>query len=362
MSSMPTQKIHAVMLSISSQDLHSLNTLRLPSRALACVTLEDTGQLPELSVLAQQYPQVHVLGGGSNMVLAPEIGGLTVRVRLHGIRLISESDDAWLVEAGAGEVWHDFVRTCLDQGWPGLENLALIPGTVGAAPVQNIGAYGVEVGSRIDSVLAWHIPQGRMHCLDASECRFAYRDSLFKHAEPGTWLITAVRFRLPRQWRPVLDYPDLQKHPLLARATSTEQGDSAPAGPTARQIFDAVCDIRRAKLPDPRELGNAGSYFKNPVVSTTQWEALHAHHPALPGYLQADGSWKLAAGWLIDQCGWKGKRLGPVGMHTRQALVLVNYGGAQATDVLALEEAVRADVRERFGVELEREPVAWGQP
>jgi UDP-N-acetylmuramate dehydrogenase len=237
----------------------------------------------------------------------------------------------------------------MESGWPGLENLALIPGTVGAAPVQNIGAYGVELRDHLESVSAWNIPQGLLRTFSREECEFAYRDSLFKRAPAGTWLIVSVRFRLPKVWTPVLGYPDLQKHFGIGAAKAQS--------PTPQAVFDAVCAIRRAKLPDPAELGNAGSFFKNPVVSGVQHAQLMRTHPEIVSYPQADGQYKLAAGWLIDRCGWKGRRVGAVGMHARQALVLVNYGGAQANEVLALAHAVRSSVQEHFGVELEMEPI-----
>lgn len=323
------------------------NTLGLSASAAHAVRLTGAAQLPALSGLLSQQQDLFVLGGGSNVILPPQIQSLIVLPQLRGIRLLETTDDAWIVEAQAGEPWHDFVAHTLSQGWFGLENLALIPGTVGAGPVQNIGAYGVELDQRLHSVLAWHLAEERLHELSVQDCRFSYRDSLFKQSGAGTWLIVAVRFRLPRAWQPVLDYPDLRRHALL----------EALAAPSARQIFDAVCDIRRAKLPDPATLGNAGSFFKNPIVPAAQADRLRQAHPAMPAYPMPDGSVKLAAGWLIEQSGWKGRQLGAVGMHARQALVLVNHGGASFDEVMALEQAVRADVLARFGVTLEREPL-----
>ncbi|WP_132979336.1 UDP-N-acetylmuramate dehydrogenase [Pigmentiphaga sp. D-2] len=326
-------------------DLSSLNTLGLASSAPACVTLRSRDELPALACLARSDGAgLLVLGGGSNLVLPPRVRGLVARMALRGIRLLAQDDESRVVEAAAGEIWHDFVTHCVEQGWGGLENLALIPGTVGAAPVQNIGAYGVELRDRFAGLTAYDLLRDAWTEMDAAQCAFAYRDSVFKR-EPGRWVITAVRLRLPRQWTPVLDYPDLRRHESLA------------GSPTARDVFEAVCAIRRAKLPDPAVLGNAGSFFKNPVVPAAQYERLHTRFPGLVAYPQEDGSYKLAAGWLIDQCGWKGRRMGPVGVHERQALVLVNHGGAQSGDVLALARAVQHDVRERYGLELEIEPV-----
>lgn len=337
------------MLHTTEQDLTPYNTLGLRARARALVHVRSPEQLPALSGLAHAWPRVFVLGGGSNVVLAPQLDCLVVKVETRGIRLIEERPDAYIVEAQAGENWHEFVGHCIEKGWWGLENLALIPGTVGAAPVQNIGAYGVELDQRFDSLTAWDIPAQRMVRRRAQECGFSYRNSVFKQSQPGRWLIVSVRFRLPRPWRPVLEYPDLQRYPGLA------------AAPEARQVFDAVCDIRRRKLPDPAVLGNAGSFFKNPIVPVETRDALLATYPDMVSYPLEDGRHcKLAAGWLIDRAGWKGRRVGAVAVHDRQALVLVNLGGATAADVSGLADAIRADIHQRFGVWLEQEPVTVG--
>ncbi|GAB2912018.1 UDP-N-acetylmuramate dehydrogenase [Paralcaligenes ginsengisoli] len=305
--------------------------------------------MADLSETARRYPRVFVLGGGSNVVLAPRLDSLVIKVESRGVRVLADSGDALIVEAQAGEVWHDFVALCIANGWNGLENLALIPGTVGAAPVQNIGAYGVELDQRFHSLLAWDLHERRQVEMSPAECGFAYRDSFFKHAEPGRWLIVAVRFCLPKPWRAVMSYPDLRRHPAL---------EQAGAAVTAAQVFDAVCEIRRRKLPDPSVLGNAGSFFKNPIVSAGHHEAIRAAHPDVVAYPQDGGFFKLAAGWLIEHTGWKGRRMGAVGVHDRQALVLVNYGGASAENIAMLAEAIRRDVAARYGVLLEQEPVA----
>lgn len=335
-----------VALIPTAQDLTRLNTLGLASRADAFVTLDDPAQLPALSELARQADSLLVLGGGSNVVLPQRVPGLVAQVAFRGVRLLEARSDAWLVEAAGGENWHRFVETCVHNGWAGLENLALIPGMVGAAPVQNIGAYGVEFEERFHSLTAWDVPAGRLVEMRAADCRFAYRDSAFKHDAPGRWIIVSVRFALPRPWRPVLGYPDLQRHARLAQGT-----------PTARDIFDAVCEIRRAKLPDPAVTGNAGSFFKNPIVAASVRDSLVTQFPGLVSYAQPDGRYKLAAGWLIDQCGWKGRALGAAGVHDRQALVLVNRGGANAADIMGLAHAIQQAVAERYGVTLEPEPV-----
>lgn len=333
-------------LSPAVQDLTRLNTLGLASRADAFVALRDPAQLPALSALAQAAPSLLVLGGGSNVVLPERVPGLVARVAFEGVRLLEARPDAWIVEAAGGESWHGFVAACVAQGWDGLENLALIPGTVGASPVQNIGAYGVELQERFHSLTAWDVREARFVEMRAAECRFSYRDSTFKHDEPGRWIIVSVRFALPRPWRPVLEYPDLQRHARLSHGA-----------PSARDVFEAVCEIRRAKLPDPAVTGNAGSFFKNPIVPAAQREALAARFPGLVSYPQPDGRYKLAAGWLIDQCGWKGKALGAAGVHDRQALVLINRGGATAEDIMGLARAVQDAVADRYGVRLEPEPV-----
>ena len=339
------------MLHVINQDLTSFNTLGLRSQAQAFVSCVSAGQLPALSDLAQAYPDVFILGGGSNVVLASHISSLVVKMDTTGVQILDETASEWIIEAQAGERWHSFVQHCVGNGWNGLENLALIPGTVGAAPVQNIGAYGVELDQRFHSLLAWDMQHQKLIEMGPEDCQFSYRNSFFKQAGQGRWLIVAVRFRLPKAWQPVLGYPDLQKHAVLQQAGSAV---------TAKQIFDAVCQIRQSKLPDPAVLGNAGSFFKNPVVSAEMYRSLKAEHPDLVAYAQPNGSYKLAAGWLIDQAGWKGKSMGPVGVHDRQALVLVNKEGGTAHDITALANAIKADIASRFGVMLEQEPVQVG--
>lgn len=286
-----------------------------------------------------------VLGGGSNVVLQRDFDGLVMLVALRGKRIVREDDEAWYVEAAAGENWHEFVAWTLAAGVPGLENLALIPGTVGAAPIQNIGAYGLEMGERFASLRAVLLATGEHVEFDAAACRFGYRDSFFKREGRERFAITSVTFRLPKAWAPRADYADVARE-LDARQTTA----------TPQAIFDAVVAVRRAKLPDPLMLGNAGSFFKNPVVDADTFEALRAREPQIVSYRQPDGHMKLAAGWLIDQCGWKGRAMGGAAVHERQALVLVNRGGATGAEVLALARAIQDDVQARFGVELEPEP------
>jgi len=337
------------LLSITETDLTALNTLGLSSKGTAVFRLRSTSQLQELQAQLPRYTGTFVLGGGSNVVLAPSIDKLVIKVETRGMTVLEESERHIIVEAQAGENWHTFVHHCVRSGMPGLENLALIPGTVGASPVQNIGAYGVEFDQRFHSLLAWDLHHGGVSEFGYADCDFSYRHSYFKAEGAGRWLILAVRFCLPKPWRPVLDYPDLLRHASLL-------SDGQAVQPQA--IFNAVCDIRTRKLPDPAVLGNAGSFFKNPIVSAAQYEALREKHPGLVAYPQADGQhYKLAAGWLIDQAGWKGRRMGPVGVHDRQALVLVHHGGGNADDVLRLASAIRDDVLTRYGVALEQEPI-----
>ncbi len=331
-------------------DLQPLNTFGLPARAAFFVTVSDPARLP--GVLADPalagLPRL-VLGGGSNIIFSGDFPGIVLKTACAGRRLADEEEDAWIVEAGAGENWNGFVSWTLAQGWGGLENLAAIPGTVGAAPVQNIGAYGLEMAARFESLSAFDLVEGGLRIFRAEDCRFGYRDSLFRR-HPGRWLISHVRFRLPRRWQPVTAYADLARE-LAERGCTT---------PGPREIAAAVAAVRRRKLPDPEAAGNAGSFFKNPLVSAEQYSRLATLHPDMPHYPQADGSEKLAAGWLIEQAGWKGRRLGPVGCYERQALVLVNHGGASGADVRRIARTISGDVEKRFGVRLETEPVFTG--
>ncbi|MDR2014608.1 MAG: UDP-N-acetylmuramate dehydrogenase [Azoarcus sp.] len=337
-------------------DLTALNTFGLPARARYLLRVRSEEEARQAHVFLAGRPggvpgSSVILGGGSNLVLRGEPLDIVLKVEIPGRRRLDEtsSSTSVLVEAGAGENWHDFVRWTLDQGWPGLENLSFIPGTVGAAPVQNIGAYGLEVAERIESLDALDLASGEFRQFDSAACRFDYRDSVFKR-QPGRWLITAVRFRLPLDWQPLTRYGE-----LACELAGHGFNDSSPPSPL--QVSDAVIALRRRKLPDPAELGSAGSFFKNPAIEAGRCAALLTAHPDLPHYPQSDGREKLAAGWLIEQCGWKGRRLGPVGCHVQHALVLVNHGGATGADILRLAASIQNDVFRRFGVELEPEPV-----
>lgn len=298
-----------------------------------------------LAYCADQQLPLLVIGGGSNLLLTTDIQALVLRMATRGIRLLSDDGQRVVVEAEAGETWHPFVQWTLDQGLSGLENLSLIPGTVGAAPMQNIGAYGVEIKDVFVGLTALDRQTGELRDFDLDQCQFAYRDSLFKH-QAGRWLILRVRFALNR-----VDHLHLEYGPVRQRLS--EQGIEQP---TARDVSRAICSIRSEKLPDPAVLGNAGSFFKNPVVSAVLAAQIKQSHPGLVGYPQANGQVKLAAGWLIEQAGWKGFRDADAGVHRLQSLVLVNYGTATGLQLLELARRIQRDIAERFGVELEMEP------
>lgn len=328
--------------------LREFNTFGLPSTASTLVHVHSEADVKHVVNDPELGPAPKfILGGGSNLVLTQDVNRCVLKIEIKGRRLLETRDDAWIIEVGAGESWHETVAWSLDQGLPGLENMALIPGTVGAAPVQNIGAYGVELKDRFTSLDAVDLMTGRTVTLSAEQCRFGYRDSIFKQALAGKSVITTVRLRLPRPWQPVLGYLELERK-------MAETGISAPH---ARQIFDWVCEVRRAKLPDPAVIGNAGSFFKNPVVTAEQCRDIIGRDPHVAHYLLEDGRFKLAAGWLIDACGWKGKSIGRAGVYERQALVLVNRGGANGAEVMTLARAIQESVYGRFGIRLESEPV-----
>jgi UDP-N-acetylmuramate dehydrogenase len=362
------------MLVEKNVPLQACNTFHIVAKAHQLVRV--TSEADVRAVLAD--PQVatnpkFVLGGGSNIVLTGDVKPLVLKVEIMGRRLLEDTPKAVILEVGAGENWHDFVTWTMEQGHFGLENMALIPGTVGASPVQNVGAYGVELQDRFESLDAIDLASGHSFTLNAAQCAFGYRDSVFKHppapegaaGQPGMGLagralITRVRFRLPKPWKAVLGYADLEK----------KMAETGVANPAAPQIYQWICDIRRAKLPDPAQIGNAGSFFKNPTVTAEQCADIIARDPKIVHYNLADGRVKLAAGWLIDACGWRGKSVGNAGVYEKQALVLVNRGGtedpahpgalrpgATGGEVMTLARAIQTSVYERFGILLEPEPV-----
>jgi len=321
------------------------NSFGLDSKAELAYEITSADQLPALmKELGDKKLAWRVLGGGSNVILPESLPGATLLINIAGQEIV-KSDDAnsWL-EVGAGVNWHELVSWTIKHDLPGFENLALIPGTVGAAPIQNIGAYGVEVGEYIDSIEAFDSAAHAFVTLPQEACQFAYRDSYFKQ-NPNRLIVTKVVFKIPKAWQARLQYADLAK-----------QFAESSSNPSAKQIFDAVCTIRSNKLPDPKVIGNAGSFFQNPIVSAEQCEQLSKQFPNLVSYPDSNGKRKLAAGWLIDQCGYKGKRVGPVGVYEKQALVLVNHGGGTSTDILNLAKSIQEEVLGKFGVQLEIEP------
>jgi UDP-N-acetylmuramate dehydrogenase len=355
------------MLVEKNVPLQALNTFRIVAKAHSLVRIKEVEDIARLLQDPQWGPGPKlVLGGGSNMVLTGDVKPLVLKMEIQGMRLVEETDKHVILEAGAGENWHDFVAWTLNQGYPGLENMAMIPGTVGASPVQNIGAYGVELQDRFDSLDAVDLQTGRLFSLNAAQCAFGYRDSVFKHSSQGASesaaaplglkdraVIVRVRFALPKVWKPVLGYADIEK----------KMAEHACTQPHPQQLFDWICAIRKAKLPDPNVIGNVGSFFKNPTVTPEQCADIIARDPKLVHYRLDDGSIKLAAGWMIDSCGWKGKSVGQAGVYEKQALVLVNRGagsdgnGATGGEVMTLAKAIQTSVYERFGILLEPEPV-----
>lgn len=328
--------------------LRGLNTFGIDASAALYLQVNGADELQAVRADPQllALPRL-VLGGGSNLLLTRDVERLVLHMVNRGIAIQRADDEHIIVTAQSGENWHDFVQWTLAHDLPGLENLSLIPGSVGAAPIQNIGAYGSEMAEYFHSLQAFDFATGEVVSLDKPACAFGYRDSVFKQALRDRAVILQVSFALPRRWQPNLRYAELA-------AELTARGISAPS---AQQISEAVIAIRQRKLPDPALLGNAGSFFKNPIVTAEKHAELLSQFPALVSYAQPDGRHKLAAGWLIDQCGWRGKSLGAAGVHDKQALVLVNLGGASGADILRLANTIRADVLMRFGVAIEPEPV-----
>ena len=336
---------------VRDASLAARNTFKVRARAAWLVEASDSAALPDLL----QLPQLRdgatlVLGGGSNLLFAADVEGAVLALTGQRIEIRDERDGLAIVRADAGVGWHGFVLWSLAQGLAGLENLSLIPGTVGAAPIQNIGAYGVEIRDFIHAVYAYEPATGTLHRLNRDACAFAYRDSVFKRA-PQRFIVTAVEFALARTPALALDYAELGDE---LRAMSIES-------PTPRQVSDAVIAIRRRKLPDPAVLGNAGSFFKNPIVAGAQAEALQAAHSTLPVFRAGnDSTRKLSAAWLIDACGWKGYRDGDAGVAASHALVLVNHGQASGQQLLDLARRIADSVQTRFGLALEPEPRVIG--
>ncbi len=321
------------------------NTFGLPAEAEFFAEISTREELQ--TILQSNTRPVFVLGGGSNILITRDLPGLVIKNAIGGIEIIQTVDNEVLVKAGGGVVWHDFVLWAVAQDLGGVENLSLIPGTVGAAPVQNIGAYGVEIKDVLVSLEAVELGSGNLRVFQQAECRFGYRDSIFKREAKGKYCITSVTFRLSRQEHRInTSYGDIQK-------TLAEMGITGAAG--VRDVSRAIVQIRSSKLPDPAVLGNCGSFFKNPEVPSSVSERVLAAYPQAPHFKLANGLVKIPAGWLIEQCGWKGRRVGNTGCYEKQALVLVNYGGATGKEVQALAQAIIDSVDAAFGIRLEAE-------
>ena len=326
------------------------NTFGIPATADRYITVSAKDELLDLlqhDTLLHTKP-FFVLGGGSNIIFARHYPGTILHLENKGIHLVQELPQSQevLVEASAGENWDSFVQHCIANGWHGTENLAAIPGTVGASPVQNVGAYGVEAKDIIHSVHTFEVSTGNERTFSRDECHFGYRDSIFKKELKGQYIVWSVTFRLSRTFTPDLRY----------KAIADAIASSGIETPTPQQLADTIASVRWAKLPRPKETGSAGSFFKNPVVDATQYERLKADYPDIVAYPAADG-YKLAAGWLIEHSGWKGRSLGRCGVYSKQALVLVNLGGCTGQEVINLADAVTADVYKKFGITLEKEAI-----
>ncbi|HEY4093755.1 MAG TPA: UDP-N-acetylmuramate dehydrogenase [Luteibacter sp.] len=330
----------------SNAPLGGRNTLRVDACAALLAEVRDPMKIPEiLAYPAVKGGKVLVLGEGSNMLIKGDVEGTVLAMANAGVETF-QRDDRVLIRVAAGERWDDFVRWSLGQGYAGLENLILIPGTVGAAPIQNIGAYGVEVAEFIDTVEAYDTHVGEFVVLDKAACAFSYRDSSFKQ-QPGRWIVVAVTFALPRERPLSLDYAGIREEVEKMGITR----------PTPYHIAEAVVRLRSRKLPDPAVIGNAGSFFKNPVINQAQADALVLAHPGLPVWPHAGGTAKVSAGWLIESAGFKGEREGDAGMSNRHALVLVNHGKATGPQLWAFAQKVIAGVHAKFGITLEPEPL-----
>ena len=361
-----TPWIEVTCLILTYSHLNALHTAKLP----ALMTLQENVSLQAfntfgLAVNARWFVEVHseqelielfrepgmlekprfILGGGSNILFTKDFDGLVVKINITGKNRVSEDDDNAYVRVGAGEVWHEFVLWSIEQGLSGIENLSLIPGCVGAAPMQNIGAYGVELKNVFHELEAVFPETGEIRRFSAEECRFGYRESVFKRELKNKCIITSVTLRLNKT-------PQLN---TSYGAIEAELQNMGVTNPSVRDISNAVISIRQSKLPNPAEIGNAGSFFKNPVIPTSQYDSLKSEYPEIVGYPNVEGHTKVAAGWLIEHAGWKGKTIDTYGVHKRQALVLVNYGGSQGQDIWNLSQQILDSVKDKYGIALERE-------
>ena len=329
---------------LQNVSLKQYNTFGIDITARQFACFSNTEELQELLTASAGQQQL-ILGGGSNLLFTNDFNGWVLKNEIKGVQRVSEDDTNVYVTVGAGENWHQLVMQCVDSGWAGLENLSLIPGNAGASPMQNIGAYGVEVKDVIHEVKAWHKEDRQLVTFSNAACEFGYRESVFKQKYKNQFVILSITYRL-------------RKHPQFHTSYGAIQKELEAMGVqelSIRSVADAVIRIRSSKLPDPAQIGNAGSFFKNPSVSKEQYRQLKAAFPLLVAYENSDGTWKLAAGWLIEQCGWKGFRRGDAGCHAQQALVLVNYGLATGAEIFQLSEEIQQSVLNKFGVLLERE-------
>lgn len=330
--------------------MHSLlhyNTFGLPASCRELLEYDSTAALQALLPRLRKEKWFHI-GGGSNLVFTHDYPGLILHSKIQTLEEVGRDADFILIKAGAGFVWDDFVADCVDRGLYGLENLSLIPGEIGASAVQNIGAYGVEACQLIKEVHAVEVATGEARAIPVDDCHYAYRNSIFKHEWAGRFIITHVTYRLQRRFQPDLTYGAIRRE-LEARSM-------VPEVLTAKALRNMIIEIRRAKLPDPKEIGSVGSFFMNPIVSHERFEALLKEHPAMPHY-PIEGGVKIPAGWMIEQCNWKGRNLGHAGVYEKQALVLVNRGGATGEEIVRLSQAIQADVLRKFGVEIHPEAI-----
>jgi UDP-N-acetylmuramate dehydrogenase len=329
-----------------NKSLHRYHTFHLDVKAKYFTEAKSVDELREIisSDIFKRNSHL-ILGGGSNVLFTKDFDGMVVKLSLPGVHVQEESQDEVIIKVGAGVVWHELVMHCVAKGWGGIENLSLIPGTVGAAPMQNIGAYGVEIEEVFESLEALEIATGNLRVFDKKDCRFGYRESAFKKELKGKFIITAVTLKLQKKGKVNISYGAISE-------TLSGWGISSP---TIEDVSKAVIHIRQSKLPNPDEIGNAGSFFKNPTISSEQYNELKKAYPHAPGYTQADGGVKVPAGWLIEQDGWKGKTLESIGVHKNQALVLVNYGGGKGEEIWRLAQEIKKSVKANFGVELSPE-------
>jgi len=323
-------------------NLAPFNTLGVPAKAKYFLSVRTVDELIAILPVDKQFSSIFVLGGGSNILFMDDYEGLILHIAIRGKEVIRENENHIYLKIGAGENWHETVRYCVEKGWGGIENLSLIPGTTGAAPIQNIGAYGVEIEEVFESLTAIELETGSRHIFNKEDCRFAYRDSIFKQELKGKYAVADVTLKLSKNPELNTSYGAIKN--MLDERKITE--------PTIQDISDIVIEIRNSKLPDPAKLGNAGSFFKNPIITDENYHNLKQEYPAMPGYSVDDARTKVPAGWLIEQTGWKGKVVGQAGTYRQQALVIVNHGDATGQEILQLAKMIQESVYEKFDIEL----------